>query len=384
MKNNSPDYQLDLNSKPRITKVNRSAFLLICGIILVIIIVLAYSIGQARKVGALKNDTLTQVSNDEVDDKQLWYNKVSDELPVSTTTEDKPKSFESDDSLIDRETLKKRNESLHAALESSIKVSNIGNTTSGTSSSVFTSENNLSTPINAFSDNSYEGQVDLNMQGEKKAFLNTFLQKTNPDYLHETVKKPLSPYEVKAGTVIPAVLALGINSDLPGQSTALVSQNVYDSVTGRYLLIPQGSKLILQYDSRVSYGQKRLLVAVKRLIFPNGNSLDLEGTPASDSGGYSGLYDEVDNHYVRIFGSSAMMGLITGGFELSQPSQGSDTAATSASQIMAGALGQQMGQVTLGIMNKNLDIQPTIKIHPGYEFNVTVTSDLVFPGHYRN
>jgi type IV secretory pathway VirB10-like protein len=142
--------------------------------------------------------------------------------------------------------------------------------------------------------------------------------------------------------------------------------------------------LILQYDSRITYGQQRLLVAVKRLIFPNGDSLDLQGMPASDSGGYAGFTDEIDNHYSRIFGSSVIMGLITGGFEMSQSSKNNNATNPSASEVMSSGLGQQMAQVTLGMMNKNLDIQPTIKINPGYEFNVTVTSDLVFSGYYRN
>jgi type IV secretory pathway VirB10-like protein len=382
MKNNSPDSQIDLAPKPGIIKINRSAFWIACGVIAMIVAVLAYSVGQAGKTNAPKSDTTLQVTMDGASDKQQWYTNVSDELRVANKTVDNSHLVESED--ISNEALKKKNESLRAALESSIRASNIGNSVPTVPSGLAGPDSGLSTPINDSSSNPYTTQNDANMQSQKQTFLQNILQRSNPDYLHETVKKPLSPYEVKAGSIIPAVLAGGINSDLPGQLTALVSQNVYDSVSGNYLLIPQGTKLILQYDSHIAYGQQRLLVGVKRLIFPNGNSLDIDGMTASDVSGYAGFSDDVDNHYARIFGSSAMMGLITGGFELSQPSQGSSEINPSASQVMSGALGQQMGQVTLGMMNKNLDIQPTLKIHPGYEFNVTITSDLVFPGVYRN
>jgi type IV secretory pathway VirB10-like protein len=377
--------KLELKPNPSIIKINRLAFLLVCFVIMIIVGVLAYSIGRAgSKVNDANNDVITQNSMDETDNNQQWFSTVSDEVPHSDSSIDKIAMLDTQENFIDKETLKKRAEALRSALESSIKVSNIGANVQIPFANSLTSGNDISPARNQLSDKFYANQNDPNMQSEKMDFLQDFLTKSNPDYLHEVVKKPLSPYEVKAGTIIPAVISGGINSDLPGQSTAFVSQNVYDSVTGRYLLIPQGSKLILQYDSRISYGQMRLLVGAKRLIFPNGDSLDLQGMPASDSGGYSGLYDEVDNHYARIFGSSAMMGLITGGFELSQPAQSGEAVNSSTAQVLSGALGQQMGQVTTGMMNKNLDIQPTIKIHPGYEFNVTVTSDLIFPGIYRN
>ncbi len=202
------------------------------------------------------------------------------------------------------------------------------------------------------------------------------------DTLHQPLKKPFSPFMLQTGTLLPATLISGINSELPGQLIALVNQNVYDSVSGHYLLVPQGSKLILLYDSNVSYGQKRLLVVVKRLIFPNGDSMDLEGMPAVDEQGQTGLHDQVNNHYTRIFGNAAMLGLITGGFQLSQPAQTTSATTISTSQVMASALGEQMGQVSMNMTNKNLDIAPELVIRPGYLFNVQVTKDLLFPGAY--
>jgi len=223
---------------------------------------------------------------------------------------------------------------------------------------------------------------DKNVTQERKQFLNNLQKNTDDDYLHTTLKKPLSPYVLQAGSLIPATLIGGINSELPGQLTALVRQNVYDSIRGRYLLIPQGTKLILTYDAHVAYGQSRVLVAVKRLIFPNGNSMNLQGMPGVDSAGFAGFHDEVDNHYVRLFGSGAMMGLISAGFQLSQPQQSNMLTAPSASQVMGAAMGQQMGEVAMGMMNKNMEIAPTLLIRPGYQFNVQVTADMVFPGSY--
>ena len=187
-----------------------------------------------------------------------------------------------------------------------------------------------------------------------------------------------------AGSVIPAITASGINSDLPGQFISLVRQNVYDTVSGRHLLIPQGSKLIMLYDSQLSFGQERVLVAAKRIIFPNGQSLNLQGMPGVDTEGFSGFHDEVNNHYMKLFGSSLMLGLISAGFQLSQPQQTSVLQNPSSGQTLAAALGQQLGEVSSQMMQKNLNIQPTLQIRPGYIFNVTVTSDMIFPGPYSS
>ena len=115
---------------------------------------------------------------------------------------------------------------------------------------------------------------------------------------------PSTPYMLRACFVIPATLISGINSDLPGQIVAQVSQNVYDTPVGRYLLVPQGSRLIGSYDSKVAYGQGRVLVAWQRIVFPDGKALDMGAMPGSDGAGYAGLADKTNNHYLRIFGSA--------------------------------------------------------------------------------
>ena len=195
------------------------------------------------------------------------------------------------------------------------------------------------------------------------------------------------PLEVKTGAVIPAVMVTGINSDLPGNIIAQVSQNVWDTANGRQLLIPQGSKLFGVYDSRVVYGQERVLVAWNRLVFPDGSAFTLGAMPGSDMAGYAGYTDEVNNHYLRIFGSAILMSLISGGSAyamdtMSGNSSNSMNSTPTMQQEMASALAAQLGQTTMQLLQKNLNIKPTLEIRPGYQFNVIVTKDLVFQKPY--
>ena len=182
--------------------------------------------------------------------------------------------------------------------------------------------------------------------------------------------------ELKAGTVIPAVMVGGVNSDLPGQVVGQVTRNVYDSVTGRYLLIPQGSKLIGTYDSDVAYGQSRMLVAWNRLILPDGASLDLGSSPGADQGGYAGLRDKRNNHYRRTFGSALLVSMFSAGMQLSQP-QAANGENITPGQTAAAALGQEMGQLGMEMARRNLNIKPELIVRPGYRFNVQVTRDLI-------
>ncbi|MBY0380043.1 MAG: hypothetical protein K2P99_06570 [Burkholderiales bacterium] len=193
------------------------------------------------------------------------------------------------------------------------------------------------------------------------------------------VDENTSQYEVKAGSIISAVMLNGLNSELPGSIIALVRANVYDSITRTYLLIPQGAKLIGSYDSNVIYAQERVAVAWNRIIYPDGSSIMLKAIPGTDIEGYSGFYDKVDNHYVRLFGASFIMGVITGAMQYSQNNtntSNSSGANPTVGQTMAGSIGQQMGQTGMAITQKNLNIAPTIVIRPNYPFSIIVTSDL--------
>ncbi|EHJ48820.1 conjugation TrbI family protein [Solidesulfovibrio carbinoliphilus subsp. oakridgensis] len=194
-------------------------------------------------------------------------------------------------------------------------------------------------------------------------------------------------FEAKTGTVIPALMIGGINSDLPGQIIAQVAQNVYDTADGRYLLIPQGARLYGVYDSRIIYGQSRVLVAWNRIIFPDGSAITLESMPGADSAGYSGFEDQVNNHYFRIFGGALLMSLVSGGASWAvdsvTPSDNSNNGSPTLQQQMSSSLATQLGQTTSQLLSKNMSIKPTLEIRPGYRFNVIVTKDLVFRAPYR-
>lgn len=209
--------------------------------------------------------------------------------------------------------------------------------------------------------------------------------KTDRWQLNSKVEAPRSPYELRAGFVVPALLISGINSELPGQIMAQVSQNVYDSATGNHLLIPQGSRLVGAYASDVAYGQARVLVAWQRIVFPDGKAMDIGSMPGADGAGYSGFHDQVNNHYLRVFASAFLMSGVTAGIAYSQDKNNSGTLYQSPtmSSEMSQALGQQLGQVTAQLIAKNMNIAPTLEIRPGYRFNVIVTKDMVFSKPYR-
>ena len=204
-----------------------------------------------------------------------------------------------------------------------------------------------------------------------------FLNKSNrnSDYLTQQ-KQPLkSPYELKAGAVLPGVMITGINSDLPGQILGMVSENVFDTATGQYLLIPQGSKLVGIYSANVIYGQERVLIAWNRVIFPDGKYINLGTMPGTDQAGYSGFTDEINNHYVKIFGSAFMMSLISAGVALTDDS-GNRFTESSKDKVVSGFV-QQLGEVGQQMIRKNLNISPTLEIRPGYRFNIFITKDMI-------
>ncbi|MDA8250478.1 MAG: hypothetical protein M0Z28_15075 [Rhodospirillales bacterium] len=220
---------------------------------------------------------------------------------------------------------------------------------------------------------------DPNGQAGKAAYLGNL--RGNPDYQATARQNQISPDTLRAGAVIPAVMIGGVNSDLPGQIIAQVSENVYDTATGHILLIPQGARLVGTYDNGVTTGQTRVLVAWTRIIYPDGSSLDIGSMPGTDQGGYAGFHDQVNNHYFRIFGDAILMSLFSAGIQLSQPSAANNNVYSS-QQIVAGALGQQLGEAGIAITQRDLGIAPTLTIRPGYRFNVMVTRDMVIrPWH---
>jgi type IV secretion system protein TrbI len=214
-----------------------------------------------------------------------------------------------------------------------------------------------------------------NGQDRKLAFVNASVDRrtTSPD----RIEAPASSYVVQAGNIIPASLITGIRSDLPGQITAQVTESIFDSPTGRFLLIPQGTRLIGVYDSQVSFGQSRVLLVWTRLIMPNGRSIVLERQPGADTAGYSGLEDDVDNHWGALFKAALLSTLLGVGSELGA---GSDSGTgNNGGLIQALRLGasDSLNQTGQKIVQRNLNIQPTLTIRPGFPVRVIVNRDLV-------
>ncbi len=215
---------------------------------------------------------------------------------------------------------------------------------------------------------------DANRQDAKEAFVQQ--GHSEEEYLSHSKKQPVSPYELKAGTYIPAALVTGIQSDLPGPIVAQVTGNVYDTATGQYLLIPQGARLVGEYDSHVSFGQNRALVVWTRLVFPDGATLNLSRMQGVDMAGYAGFYDKVDNHYLRIYGNAFMLSLVGAGYQLLNK-QTSASNNISAQDTVAASVGQRLADTSSQTMERNMNVQPTIVIRPGYQFNIVVVKDVI-------
>nr|WP_295462514.1 TrbI/VirB10 family protein [Mesorhizobium sp.] len=209
-----------------------------------------------------------------------------------------------------------------------------------------------------------------NMQDRKLAFVNAATDRRTIS--SDRVQEKASPYVVQAGTVIAAALITGIKSDLPGQITAQVTEHVYDSPTGSHLLIPQGARLIGQYDSQVAFGQSRVLLVWNRIIMPNGTSIVLERLQGADTQGYSGLEDEVDYHWGQLFRAAVLSTLLGVGTEIDSSDDENEIAKAirESAQDTAADVGRQ-------IVRRQLNIQPTLTIRPGFPVRVIVKRDMV-------
>jgi type IV secretion system protein TrbI len=201
------------------------------------------------------------------------------------------------------------------------------------------------------------------------AFLNADVDRRTvaPD----RVAAAASPFVLQAGSVIPAALITGIRSDLPGQITAQVTQHVYDSPTGSILLIPQGTRIIGEYDNGVAFGQRQILLVWNRLIFPNGRSIVLERQPGADSAGYAGLEDGVDYHWLDLIKAAGLSTLLAVGAELT-----TDDDDRLVEAIRSGA-GDTINDAGQQIIQRQLKAAPTLTVHPGFPVRVIVTRDLI-------
>lgn len=221
-----------------------------------------------------------------------------------------------------------------------------------------------------------------NSQDEKIGFIAQARNRAPDNYLRSVRVAPLSKFEIKAGWDIHATLEQAINSDQPGEIRALVRENVYDTATGRYVLVPQGSRLIGSYNSAISYGQDGVQAVWDRIIFPDASSLNLGGMIGEDAAGQAGLRYAVDHHYARLLGFAVMTSLFSAGFQLSQNRPGSILTTPSTGEIIGGAVGGQISQLGAETFRRQENVQPTIRVPAGYRFNVRVNKDIVFDSPY--
>jgi type IV secretion system protein VirB10 len=218
------------------------------------------------------------------------------------------------------------------------------------------------------------GGGSQNHPGDKEAFLTQAA--TVEPYLSKPLLNPISKYELKAGSIISGALLTAINTDLPGAVIGQVTENVYDTATGDYLLIPQGSKLLGKYQSLVSNGQNRALVVWQRLIYPNGNSIVLDGMPGTDEAGMAGLADKVDYHLDKLVESAVLTtGLAYAGNLARNPNSG---IGNNGNDVIGDTVAQQANRIGEKIIDKELDVQPTITVRQGWPLRVLVNKDMIF------
>jgi type IV secretion system protein VirB10 len=211
-------------------------------------------------------------------------------------------------------------------------------------------------------------EASTTAQDHQRAFLD---RRSGATTSAARLMRPVSPNIVQAGTIIPAALMTGISSDLPGQIVAQVTRNIYDSPTGRILLIPQGARLIGEYDSKVSVGQNRVLLGWDRLLLPDGRSIALERQPGADSAGMAGLSDRTDHHWGGMLKAALVSTLLGVGAELASDADGELVRALrDDGQDSVNQAGQQ-------VVQRELNVRPTLTVRPGFPLNVVVTRDLV-------
>jgi type IV secretion system protein VirB10 len=255
-----------------------------------------------------------------------------------------------------------------AARESGVMLQLVGSS----SSEVPTTTNDAAAAVPPTADRDGVPNPDPNEQQRKNALVSRANRDdiVNPHALVQAV----SPWTLHAGSVIAASLITGLNSDLPGLVTAQVTENVYDSVTGRSLLIPQGSRLIGSYDSVVAFGQSRALVVWRRIILPDGSSIRIDNVPATDTQGYAGLSDGIDRHTWQLLKGVVLSTLLGVGTELTISGESDLVEAIRESAQQNGArAGDQL-------VRRNLDVHSTLKVRPGWPLRVVLHRDLVLPG----
>lgn len=361
--------------RPHVTRLSRKALIGGIALALTLISVAVFLALQTREKRAPGSDELYSTDHHNVADKLASLPKDYSSIPPDVPRLGPPlpgdlgrpivaAQTQTGSLAVDAEQQRASQES-EAARTSKVFATTVTRPAPGQAPSAEASPTGAMSTDNAFAQNG---------QDRKLAFVNASVDRrtTSPDRL----MNPASPLVVQAGTIIPAALITGIRSDLPGQITAQVTENVYDTPTGRTRLIPQGARLIGIYDSQVAFGQSRVLLVWTRLIMPHGRSIVLERQPGADAAGYSGLQDEVDNHWKELLGAAALSTLLAVGSEVNSGAEVSDSNSAIIQALRRGA-GGSINQTGQQVVRHNLNIQPTLTIRPGFPVRVIVNRDLV-------
>ncbi|MEM6559979.1 MAG: TrbI/VirB10 family protein [Planctomycetota bacterium] len=220
-----------------------------------------------------------------------------------------------------------------------------------------------------------------NLQHEKIAFLSN-AERELATYLPTGPTGPiLAQFELAAGSVVPGFTVTGINTDLPGKVVGRVSSDVFDSATGRHVLIPQGSVAVGDYSSLVSNGQNRVLIAWEMLTFPDGRSIDLRRQPGVDAEGFAGLKDQVDYHWKELFLAGGLSTAVAVGGQLAEGDDSgfgqTEDVGEQLRELVFGGASDTTSRIANKIIDRQLDVQPTITVRPGWRFNILLTRNLV-------
>ena len=361
--------------RPHVTRLSRKALIGGTALALILISAAVFLALQTREKRAPASDELYSTDHHNVADKLASlprdYGSIPPDVPrlgpplpgdlgrpiVAAQAQTGPLAVDAEQQRASQES--------EAARTSKVFATTASRPSPGQAASAETSPTGATSTDDAFAQNG---------QDRKLAFVNASVDRrtTSPDRL----MKQASPFVVQAGTIIPAALITGIRSDLPGLITAQVTENVYDTPTGRARLIPQGARLIGIYDSQIAFGQSRVLLVWTRLIMPNGRSIVLERQPGVDALGYSGLQDEIDNHWKEMLGAAALSTLLAVGTEANS---GPDISSTNGAvlQALRRGAGDSLNQTGQQVVRRNLNIQPTLTIRPGFPVRVLVNRDLV-------
>ncbi len=239
-----------------------------------------------------------------------------------------------------------------------------------------TSANPFAPPVGPTDNTHADESLTQNGEDRKAAFLGGAAE--TKVVSTQRLQTPASPYQLMAGTLLSAAMVTGLNSDLPGECIATITEPVYDTVTGRTLLIPQGSRLLGQYNSEVTYGQSRILLVWNRIVMPDGSSIVLDRLPATDPQGYAGVSDRVDNHWSKLLAGAALSTLLGVGAELGSQNDGlSGTGQQTVVVATSRSAEDSLNQVGQQITRRNLNVQPTLTVRPGFPVRVIVNKDLV-------